>query len=127
MDELLSSLLDKNLKKTLCNSLPSIFYSQWGQGRALWVIHATSFTSPDVAMCAAHQTINFVGFIINLRKSEPSPSQDFTYIVGQLRMDLGKVFLPVPHTESLLACIRTFFNYGWASTNQPTSSYPYVA
>ena len=52
------------------------------------------------------------GFILNLTKSEPTPSQDLTYIGGRLRMDVGKVFLPPPRTEALLKCVRTFLRVG---------------
>ena len=48
------------------------------------------------------------GFIINLTKSEPCPSQDLVFIGGRLRTDLGMEFLPPKRVEALLACVRTF-------------------
>ena len=58
------------------------------------------------------QVLLHAGFIINLSKSELSPTQDITYIGGRFRTDLGMIFLPPARREAIQACLRTFLRVG---------------
>jgi hypothetical protein len=71
--------------------------------------------SPLLANQAVRETAQVLlhaGFIINLSKSELSPTQDITYIGGRFRTDLGMIFLPPARQEALQACVRTFLMVG---------------
>jgi hypothetical protein len=51
-------------------------------------------------------------FILNLTKSELTPSQDLNYIGSHRWTNLRKVFLPLPHMEALMKCLKTFLQLG---------------
>ena len=54
------------------------------------------------------QVFTSAGFIINLKKSDLTPTQDLVYIGGWFRTLLGRVFLPEDRRESLIRVIRSF-------------------
>ena len=64
------------------------------------------------ALRCTMQVLLRAGFMVNLTKSELSPTQDLVYIGGRFRTDLGMVFLPPRRKEALLACVRTFLRVG---------------
>ena len=53
-------------------------------------------------------TLKKAGFIINLKKSSLTPSQDLTFIGAQFRTDLGMVILPSERALALIAYCKTF-------------------
>ena len=57
-------------------------------------------------------TLVRAGFILNVSKSEPYPSQDLVFIGGRFRTDLGMVFLPPPRAQALRECVKTFLRAG---------------
>ena len=52
------------------------------------------------------------GFILNLKKSEPSPTQDLTYLGARFRTDQGLVTLPEEKIQALLPVLRSFLRVG---------------
>jgi hypothetical protein len=71
--------------------------------------------SPTFAQDAVRHTVQVflhVGFLINLSKSELSPTQDITYVGSGFHTDRGMIFLPPASREALQACVRTFLRVG---------------
>jgi hypothetical protein len=54
------------------------------------------------------QILQEAGFIINLKKSHLTPSQDLTFIGAHFRTDLGMVYLPCERAQALAAYSKTF-------------------
>jgi hypothetical protein len=48
------------------------------------------------------------GFIVNMVKSEPDPTQDLVYIGGRLRTDLGIIQIPSDRVNNILNCLVPF-------------------
>jgi len=64
------------------------------------------------SVLVAAEFLSDMGFIINMTKSEPNPTQDLVYIGARFRTDLGLVFLPDTRLQALVACARTFLLVG---------------
>jgi hypothetical protein len=48
------------------------------------------------------------GFIINMIKSEPEPTQDIIHIGGRFRTDLGIIQIPPDRIDKIKTCLRPF-------------------
>ena len=71
--------------------------------------------SPQEVLHALQITIQafaLAGFIINVKKSDLTPTQDLVYIGGRFRTDLGRVFLPEDRVEALVRAARAFMRVG---------------
>ena len=71
--------------------------------------------SPQEVLHALKMTIQafaLAGFIINVKKSDLTPTQDLVYIGGRFRTDLGRVFLPEDRVEALVRAVRAFMRVG---------------
>ena len=64
------------------------------------------------ALMMTIQVFTWAGFIINVKKSDLTPSQDLVYIGGRFRTDLGRVFLPEDRRESLIRVVKSFMFVG---------------
>ena len=72
-------------------------------------------SSPQEVLHALRMTIQvfaMAGFIINVKKSDLTPSQDLVYIGGRFRTDLGRVFLPEDRVAALVKVARVFMRVG---------------
>ena len=58
VEELLAALEDKDLSSPVRDTLLRVLDGQWGQGQALWALHATSFAAADVAARWIHQSVH---------------------------------------------------------------------
>ena len=58
------------------------------------------------------QVLIHAGFIVNLKKSELTPTQDLVYIGARFRMDLGRLYLPELRIQVLIACVGSFSRVG---------------
>ena len=54
------------------------------------------------------QVLTQVRFIVNLKKSVLTPTQDLVYIGARFWTDLGKLYLPEEWIDGLLALVRSF-------------------
>jgi len=68
---------------------------------------------------AAHEAVRLAldfltraGFVLNLKKSDLTPTQDLVYIGGRFRTLLGHVFLPERRLQALLKCVQSFRKAG---------------
>ena len=58
------------------------------------------------------QVLIRAGFIMNLKKSNLSPTQDLVYIGARFLTDLDRMYLPEEHIDGLLALARSFSRVG---------------
>ena len=71
--------------------------------------------SPQQTLWALNLTLDVLtqgGFIINVKKSDLTPTQDLVYIGGRFNTAVGRVFLPLPRLEALIKCVTTFMQVG---------------
>lgn len=62
------------------------------------------------------QVFTWAGFIINIKKSDLTLTQDLVYIGGRFRADLGMVFLPEDRREALIRVV--FYSRGHETHSQ---------
>ena len=58
------------------------------------------------------QVFTWAGFILNVKKSDLTPTQDLVYIGGRFRTDQGRVFLPEDRRVALQRAILSFARVG---------------
>ena len=58
------------------------------------------------------QGLTRAGLIVNLKKSDLTPTQDLVYIGAMFWMDVGRVYLPEEQIDWLLAFVRSFSKVG---------------
>ena len=72
-------------------------------------------SSPEEVVHALQVTIHAftsAGFIINIQKSDLTPSQDLVYIGGRFCTRIGRVLLPTDRRDALIRVVQTFFRVG---------------
>ena len=62
------------------------------------------------------QVITRAGFIVNLKKSDPAPTQDLVYIGSRFRTNLGRVYQQEDQIDRLLAMVTSFSKVGQYNT-----------
>ena len=50
--------------------------------------------------------------MINVKKSDLTPSQDLVYVGGRFRMKVGRVFLPEGRPQAVISCVHSFSRVG---------------
>ena len=58
------------------------------------------------------QVLVQAGFVVNLKKSELTPTQDLVYIGAWFRTDLGRLYLLEMRIQALTAYVRSFSKVG---------------
>ena len=58
------------------------------------------------------QVLVHAGFVVNLKKSKLTPTQDLVYIRARFWMDLGRLYLPELRIQALIACVGSFSRVG---------------
>lgn len=76
------------------------------------LIQGESVGEVEQSVQATLQVLTRAGFIVNLKKSNLTPTQDLVYIGARFRTDLGRVYLPENRIEGLLTLTRSFAKVG---------------
>ena len=76
------------------------------------LVTGTSPLEVSRALSLSIRTLTAAGYVINVKKSDLSPSQDLVFIGGRFITPKGRVFLPEDRRRALIQCVRAFMQVG---------------